>query len=269
MKKIIFVILIFLSTICYPKGMDKYIGKTFFNKNLVKSNKLKNTIIVNLIELKINKENIEIKIKKFDLVDEKFNSKNIKYYQNYEKNIEVKKYKYKLLNNKIIVNAHIKNINNKKYNISYLELKDDKIIANFKYPNGKIGKKVFKEKFNLEIEKINNYSDKVFNKILNKFFFSEADEEALLGKNYKKINKNETFYSQNAMYVFEIGGGCFTPEISSLSVELENNIVNIIWQQPNKPCPKVGKYGAFKGKIIFNKKKFPNCRKFKFNYQYK
>jgi len=82
-------------------------------------------------------------------------------------------------------------------------------------------------------------------------------------------NNEEEFYKKNAVYLFQIGGGCFHPKHKEISVELNVDLVNITWKEPKKACPETGKYSPFFGKIIISKKDFPNYKKMKFKYYWK
>ncbi len=82
----------------------------------------------------------------------------------------------------------------------------------------------------------------------------------------QKSNKNERFYSKNAVYLFEVGGGCFGASPSEISVTLKNNIININWEEPNELCPEVGEMSAFWGEIIINKKDYTNYERLKVKY---
>lgn len=79
-------------------------------------------------------------------------------------------------------------------------------------------------------------------------------------------NQEEEFYKKNAIYLFQIGGGCFHPKHKEISVELNNNLITITWKEPNKPCPETGKMGPFCGIITLSKEKYPNYKKIKFKY---
>ena len=61
----------------------------------------------------------------------------------------------------------------------------------------------------------------------------------------EKSNKTEEFYGDNILYLFQIGGGCFTPKPSEISIKAENNLIKITLIEPSKPCPETGKYGPF------------------------
>ncbi|MCG8750573.1 hypothetical protein [Tenacibaculum finnmarkense] len=82
----------------------------------------------------------------------------------------------------------------------------------------------------------------------------------------KESEKESEFYNNNAVYLFEVGGGCFGASLSEISIELENNLVNINWMEPQEDCPEVGEAMAFYGKIIIPKKENSSYRKFKFKY---
>lgn len=80
-------------------------------------------------------------------------------------------------------------------------------------------------------------------------------------------NKEEKeFYKNNAVYLFQIGGGCFYPKHENISVELNNNTIHIIWKQPNEPCPETGEYLPFFGKIIISKNEYPKYKTMKIKY---
>lgn len=91
-------------------------------------------------------------------------------------------------------------------------------------------------------------------------------KEALRIRLTSKSKKNERFYSKNAVYLFEVGGGCFGASPSEISVILKNSIININWEEPNELCPEVGEISAFWGEIIINKKDYPNYERLKVKY---
>ncbi len=82
----------------------------------------------------------------------------------------------------------------------------------------------------------------------------------------KETKNPKIFYKNNAVYLFDVGGGCFGAVSSEISIELCDNLVSINWIEPQEPCPEVGEEMAYYGKIIISKKEFPNYRRFKFKY---
>lgn len=94
----------------------------------------------------------------------------------------------------------------------------------------------------------------------------ETYKEALKIGLCKESDTENEFYNNNAVYLFNVGGGCFGASPSEISIELENNLVNIIWSEPQENCPEVGEAMAFYGKIIIPKKEYSNYKEFKFRY---
>lgn len=80
-----------------------------------------------------------------------------------------------------------------------------------------------------------------------------------------KENEKE-FYKNNAVYLFNVGGGCFGAIPSEIFIVLKNNFVNINWNEPIEDCPKVGEATPFYGMIVIQKREYPNYKKFKFKY---
>ncbi len=94
----------------------------------------------------------------------------------------------------------------------------------------------------------------------------ETYKEALKIGLCKESDTENKFYSNNAVYLFQVGGGCFGASPSEISIELENNLVNINWSEPKEICPDVGEAMAFYGKIIIPKRENLNYKEFKFKY---
>ena len=92
--------------------------------------------------------------------------------------------------------------------------------------------------------------------------YEEAVKIGLVTKNIE----SEKFYKNNAVYLFNVGGGCFGAKPHEISTELENNIVLINWAAPNEPCPEVGIAMSFYGQIIISKKEYPNYKSLRFKY---
>ena len=82
----------------------------------------------------------------------------------------------------------------------------------------------------------------------------------------KETKNPQIFYNNNAVYLFNVGGGCFGAAPSEIGIELCENMVKINWIKPQEPCPKVGEAMAFYGGIVISKKEYPNYRRFKFKY---
>lgn len=82
----------------------------------------------------------------------------------------------------------------------------------------------------------------------------------------KENEKADQFYKNNAIYLFNVGGGCFGASPNEISVVLENKEVKITWEEPKEPCPEVGEAMAFYGRIIISKRDYPNYKKFRFKY---
>ena len=92
--------------------------------------------------------------------------------------------------------------------------------------------------------------------------YKEAVKIGLVTENIE----SEKFYENNAVYLFNVGGGCFGAIPQEISTELENNMVMINWAAPNEPCPSVGIALSFYGQIIIPKKEYPNYKSLKFKY---
>ena len=100
--------------------------------------------------------------------------------------------------------------------------------------------------------------------------FDDALELGIVDSINSNNLKTKKYYSENAEYIFRIGGGCFTPFIDELYTKANNDTIKIYWEKKAiEPCPEVGKVGPFCGKIIINKKKYPNYKKLTFVKIYK
>ncbi|ADV48041.1 hypothetical protein Celal_0706 [Cellulophaga algicola DSM 14237] len=82
----------------------------------------------------------------------------------------------------------------------------------------------------------------------------------------KENKQEEQFYTTNAVFLFNVGGGCFSARPSQIAIKLTNNLVAINWDEPKQPCPRVGEASSFYAMIIINKKEYPNYKELKFKY---
>ncbi len=83
----------------------------------------------------------------------------------------------------------------------------------------------------------------------------------------KEVKNPKKFYKNNAVYLFEIGGGCFYANLDAISPTFKSNdLIFIDWTEPNEPCPEVGEAATTYGIIIISKKQYPNYKKLKFKY---
>ena len=95
--------------------------------------------------------------------------------------------------------------------------------------------------------------------------FEDALEAGIVDSINVNDIKTKKFYAENATYIFEIGGGCFMPFLDELYTKANNDSVTIYWKKKAiEPCPEVGEAVPFCGKIIINKKKYPNYKKLTF-----
>ncbi len=87
------------------------------------------------------------------------------------------------------------------------------------------------------------------------------EEAVKIGFN-KKSKEAERFYQNNAVFLFDVGGGCYGPKSSEITITLENDTIKIVWDEPPN-CPLVGKHASFAGQFILSKKTYPNYKQFK------
>ncbi|MFI8605960.1 hypothetical protein ACIGCP_15955 [Cellulophaga baltica] len=82
----------------------------------------------------------------------------------------------------------------------------------------------------------------------------------------KENKQEEQFYNHNAVFLFNVGGGCSDARPSQIAIKLTHNLVEINWDKPKQPCPRVGEATAFYGMIVISKKEHPNYKELKFKY---
>lgn len=95
--------------------------------------------------------------------------------------------------------------------------------------------------------------------------YEEALKSGIVDTLKFNYSEQRKIYTEKAVYLFHIGGGCFTPLLDELHAEVNNDTVKIYWKKKlAEPCPEVGEYEPFCGKISINKSKYPNYKKLRF-----
>jgi len=91
--------------------------------------------------------------------------------------------------------------------------------------------------------------------------FLNLDTAKLTNQEYLK--QLDSTYSKKAQYIFLIGGGCFHAHVKEMEVEIKNDTLNIIWNEPLKICPSTGKRARTNMCLELDKNQYPNYKNFK------
>ncbi|MCZ4244131.1 hypothetical protein [Pedobacter punctiformis] len=92
---------------------------------------------------------------------------------------------------------------------------------------------------------------------------TEAKQLLLLDSLSVTTEQLDSMYNKKAQYIFVIGGGCFSAKPGEMEAKIQNDTLEIIWNEPSGMCPETGKMAPANMCLEIEKEKYPRYKDFK------